>query len=324
MSLEKQVFHWLERHASRTVPPPLGPGDDASVLAASSHPLVVTTDMLMDGTDFLGELVTPEQIAYKSLAVNLSDIAAMGCEPYGAFLSLALPRSTSSMWLDRFLAEIVNVTTAFQCPLLGGDTNVWEHPLAISVTMLGRPFLLAEPGASAAGSSVWLRGSAKVGDRLLVSGRLGGSILGHHLSFEPRLRLARCCAAAGCVHAAMDISDGTALDAFRMADASQLGVVIRLSALPISAAARELSRRELCEVFPVRAGSPWEHALYDGEDFELLLAVAELDVSQLKSQAAPADVTLTDIGYFVDQPGLWLEDHDGEVRKSDPGGFWHT
>jgi thiamine-monophosphate kinase len=143
---------------------------------------------------------------------------------------------------------------------------------------------------------------------------LGGSILGHHLDFEPRIEEALWLAEGGKIKAGMDISDGLSLDLWRMSQASGLGAELMVSKIPIAAAAAEVAGAD---------GRPaLEHALSDGEDFELLLA-AEPGVATELEATQPLECGLTVIGRFVAEPGLWLVDHDGKRTPIEPRGFQH-
>ena len=150
---------------------------------------------------------------------------------------------------------------AFNTPIIGGDTNSWPGKLTLSITLLGE--------ASPLGPV--LRSGARPGDWLLVTGPLGGSILGKHLDFTPRVAEARRLQQVSSIHAMIDISDGLAGDLNHICGESRCGAILRSEAIPISSAAREM-----------RDGrAPLEHALTDGEDFELLLAVAPSDAARL-------------------------------------------
>src|SRR6185503_14245686 len=166
----------------------IGPGDDCAALAPPTRPLLVTTDMLMDGVDFVAAEVGPRRVGRKAMAANLSDIAAMAGNPVAAVVSVALPRRAGD-FAEQLYLGLRDVADAFRVPVVGGDTNSWAGPLVISVTALGE----------ATDRGPVRRGGARPGDWLFVTGPLGGSILGHHLDFTPRVREALA------LHAAADL-----------------------------------------------------------------------------------------------------------------------
>lgn len=279
----------------------LGVGDDCAVLAAPSRPLLVTTDMLMDGTDFWLAEVGPRRAGRKAMAANLSDIAAMAGVPVAAVVSLALPQSDGAVAEELYLG-LREMADRFNVPIVGGDTNSWMGKLVVAVTVLGE---VTERG-------IVRRSGAQVGDWLFVTGPLGGSILGHHLDFTPRideaLRLHECVA----LHAMIDISDGLAADVNHICQESGCGAVLRADAIPISPAAIELSRQT--------QKTPLDHALEDGEDFELVFAVSPEDGRKLQQE--PPLPGLCKIGECVGS-GLWLEDASGQRQPLAPRGWEH-
>ena len=309
MSLETDLINWLTDNLPPGLRCVIGLGDDAAVLKPSDRSMVVTTDMLTDGVDFLLDEVDPGLIGHKALGVNLSDLAAMAAEPIAVFVSLALPRAGSKKFsplqlaIELYqgmlpLAELLGVTIA------GGDTNTWDGALVISITAIGE----TTPRGPLR------RSGAKVGDQLLVTGDLGGSILGKHLHVEPRVREAQLLLEQYELHAAIDISDGLALDASRMASASGCGIELNTVSIPISAAAHELSQTS--------RKTPLEHALGDGEDFEILLAVPSEETARLLA-AQPLAVPITRIGEFIAKPGLWKTEPDGTCTPLSPTGYQH-
>ena len=284
----------------------VGPGDDAAVLAwRNDRHCVVTTDMLMDGVDFQLGVDEPERIGRKSLAVNLSDLAAMGAEPVGAVVSLALPRAGGLELAKRLYAGLLPLAAEFKCPIVGGDTNSWDGPLVISVTALGRT----------TDGRLLKRSGAQPGDAIVVTGEFGGSILGKQFDFTPRVRLALDLAKHEEVHAAMDVSDGLSLDLSRVCAESGCGAVLRLDAIPIAEAAHELARRD------PKSGSALDHALSDGEDFELILAMPRADAERVVRDQGTDPLEI--IGEFVAERGLWSIDAAGKRTPLIPRGYEH-
>ena len=285
----------------------LGPGDDAAILnLAGRSDCVVTVDMLTDGVDFRLGQADPRRIGRKSLAVNLSDLAAMAAMPIAALVALAIPRSADALLPVELFEGLIDLAESYDVAIAGGDTNTWDGPLAISVTAIGQ----------VGPSGPLLRSGAKPGHRIFVTGALGGSILGHHFDFEPRVREALWLKERYPIEAGIDISDGLTLDLARLAQESGCGALVELARVPISAAARELSASSGADATAL------DHALSDGEDFELILAVPPEAAAKLEGMQV-LSARLTSIGQFVAEPGLWAVGQGGERRPLEPRGFEH-
>lgn len=287
----------------------IGVGDDAALLAAPREGLVVTTDLLVDGVHFHSQEHTPERIGRKALAVNLSDLAAMAARPAGCVVSLALPREAPSGgdlvgYAARLIEGMLPLASRHDCPIAGGDTNIGPGPLVVSVTAFGEP---TERG-------VLRRDSAQVGDWLLVTGSLGGSLSGKHLDFEPRVQEALWLREHGDLHAGMDLTDGLGIDARRLAEASGLGLVIDAAMIPISDDATRASGAS--------GRSPLDHALGDGEDFELLFAAPPEAARDLLTKTE-LDCGVTRIGEFTAERGLFLRESDGARKPLPSVGYEH-
>ncbi len=305
--MERDLVRWLCKRLPAHPRMLVGPGDDAAILRTSDGAnLVATTDMLMDGVDFELARHEPERIGRKALAVNLSDLAAMAATPVAALVSLALPRRGGEALAKRLYEGMLPLAVELDCPIAGGDTNSWDGPLVISVTALGE--VPAERR--------WLRSGAQPGDAILVTGEFGGSILARQFAFTPRIREALSFAATTTVHAAIDVSDGLSLDLSRLCEASGCGANVNLAAVPISADAQRLAEQ------PGDGATALEHALSDGEDFELILAVPPLAAGVLIAHQ-PSNVRVTRIGEFVSQPGLFSKLPDGTTQPLSARGFEH-
>jgi len=264
--MELEFVAWLIERFGKTPRGPLrvGIGDDAAVLEIEpDQELVVTTDMLMEGVHFDSSQQPLALIGRKAVAVGLSDLAAMAARPLAAFVSLALPAESAERTAPCLIEAMADIAQQFDCVLAGGDTNCWSQPLVIDVCLVG-----CCPQGTA-----WLRRGARPGDQLVVTGSLGGSLLGKHLSFEPRVRQALYLRQHYCVHAACDLSDGLALDLRRLCKASGCGALLQAEAIPVSEAAHQAARSS--------GRTPLEHALGDGEDFELLLALPPQEAQRL-------------------------------------------
>ncbi|HEY1186092.1 MAG TPA: thiamine-phosphate kinase [Gemmata sp.] len=297
---EFEYIAWLRAQTPSDARVLIGPGDDCAALAPPTRELLVTTDMLMDGTDFILSEVGARRVGRKAMAVNLSDIAAMAGVPTAAVVSVALPRGEGELAVELYLG-LREMADAFGVPIAGGDTNTWNDRLVISVTALGE--------ATARGPV--RRNGAQKGDWLFVTGPLGGSILGHHLDFTPRVCEALALHEAVPLRAMCDISDGLAADLNHICEESRCGAVLFAGAVPIAAAAHELSHTS--------GRAPLQHALSDGEDFELVFAVSPADGEKLLR--APPVPGLTKIGECV-EAGLWLETN-GERQPLAPAGWVH-
>ncbi len=293
---------WLRRRTPLDRRILVGPGDDTAVLSVpGDRPWLITTDMLLDGSCFRLEEAGPRRVGRKAMAVNLSDIAAMAGIPVAAVVSVGLPRRGGRALAEELYLGVREVADAFDTPIVGGDTNSWDGPLVISVTLHGQA---TERGPV-------LRKGAKPGDWAFVTGPLGGSILGHHLDFTPRVREALLLHQAVDLHAMIDISDGLARDAWHLCEESGCGLVLRAESIPIADAARQMSDDR----------SPLEHALGDGEDFELIFAVDAADGRRLLETQPVQGIELHYVGEFVEQ-GLWLE-RDGQREPLAPCGYVH-
>jgi thiamine-monophosphate kinase len=286
----------------------VGPGDDAAVLElARRGSCVVTSDMLSDGVDFLLDRCDPRLVGRKALAVNLSDLAAMAARPVAAVVALMLPRAGALALAQKLYDGLLPLAAEFGVAIAGGDTNTWDGGLVLSVTAVGE---VTEHGS-------WLRSGAQPGDEIIVTGRFGGSLLGRHLEFTPRLSEALVLNARYNIRAATDVSDGLSLDLSHIGEESGCGAVLEPGAVPIADDAYRLAEREGGRT------SPLEHALSDGEDFELILAVPPDEARRLLLDQ-PLGVPLTRIGEFVAEPGLWISAPNGARSPLAPRGYRHV
>lgn len=316
-------FGLLARLRERLASPYLG--DDAAVLPVPpGRHVLATVDVQVDGIHFLRDVMTPQQIGRRAIAVNVSDIAAMGGTPRYALLSLLLPASTETSWVEALYDGVRAETSRWDMTTAGGNLSQTGGPLAVDVTVLGD----VDPAL------VLRRGGAIPGDVLLVTGDLGRSAAGlrllHHggesarrfrslvesyCTPTPRVREGQVFAHTRAVHAAMDLSDGLASDIHRLAEESGVGARIDAAALPISsevrAAAAELGIDAL------------DLALRGGEDFELLLAAPPRAVSTLTAAVAVAGTSLSYIGGVRPAAdGVMLRSDDGVLRPL-TGGWDH-
>lgn len=299
---EFDYIRWL-RERTPTHPRVLvGPGDDCAVLRPSKAPLLVKTDMLLENAHFILEQAGPRRVGRKAMAVNLSDIAAMGGTPVAAVVSVGLRRGGSQQLAEELYLGMREIADQFDTAIVGGDTNTWDGGLVVSVALLG----------DAGPQGPILRAGAKPGDWLLVTGPLGGSVLGKHLDFTPRIAEALELQRHATIHAMLDISDGLAADVNHICEESGCGAVLAAERIPIADAAQTMNDGR----------APLEHALGDGEDFELVFAVAPDDGRRLLETQPVSGITLAWIGECLPAPGLFL-DENGQRRPLAPLGYVH-
>jgi thiamine-monophosphate kinase len=327
--MELPFLHWLRENIPPAPNIALGIGDDAALLnQRTGKQTVVTTDMLMDGVDFIAaQGVSPQDrqdwaqiVGRKALAVNLSDLAAMGAKPVAAFVSLAVLRdgkpAETLEFTKRLMQGVQLLADEFGCAIAGGDTNSWLGPLVISITAIGE----VDTGMG------WLRSGARPGDAILVTGSFGGSLrFGRHLTFTPRVREALQLRSMNAeIHAAIDVSDGLSLDLSRIAEASKCGACVHVAKIPIHADAIDRERKHEDGSISVLLDGlpPLQNALSDGEDFELILAVPPHEAERLLRDQ-PLDIRLTQIGWFTAEPGLTQQLPSGEVLPLQPRGYEH-
>jgi thiamine-monophosphate kinase len=254
----------------------VGPGDDCAVLRADDPEkvLLLKTDCVVAGVHFTAD-AKPSAVGWKAMARPLSDFAGMSGLPQFALVTIAVPPETSVHWIAALYRGLEKAARAFDVSIVGGETSTTRGPAMISVSLAG----WAEPDR-------WVpRSGAKSGDELFVTGRLGGSIGGHHLRFTPRIAESRWLTARFDVHAMMDLSDGIGADLPRLAAASGVNFELDEPALP---------RNHRCSIHA---------AMTDGEDYELLFAVAPGTSARLQRawRRKFPKLPLTRIGRFVEK-----------------------
>jgi thiamine-monophosphate kinase len=298
---ELALIDWIRQRASSAPSLQLGIGDDCAVWKPTSEQLLFTTDVLMEDVDFRIADTSPRLIGRKAMAVNLSDIAAMAGRPLAALVGVALPKSRGFDFARDLHEGLQSLANEFDVAIIGGDTNTWDGPLVISVTLIGE----------ATKRGPVRRSGAKPGDWLFVTGPLGGSILGHHLTFTPRIREALELHRLVELHAMIDLSDGLTADLHHLLDESHVGATLLSDSIPISDAARRMTDER----------PPLDHALSDGEDFELLFAVSPTDGERLMSRSE--SIQAIHIGTIDAEPGCRLQPSNGEIEPLARGGWEH-
>jgi thiamine-monophosphate kinase len=271
------------------------PGDDLAVLKWQADDLlIVGADQVLDGVHFDSSRHAMRAIGRKAMNRNLSDCAAMGCLPAAAVATVALPKSVDIAYAKELYLGLREAADPYLCPIVGGDTGSWNGKLVLTVTILGR----------SGGVKPVTRAGAKPGDGIFVTGHLGGSILGRHMTFEPRVFLGRQLAETGLVSAMIDLSDGLSRDLGHICRESGVGAVIDAAAVPVHDDAVEMRRD---------GHSPLEHALHDGEDYELLFTAREGSFGTMAKR----------IGMITASPGIWLQSGD-QHEPLEPKGWEHT
>jgi thiamine-monophosphate kinase len=280
---------------------PIGIGDDMAEIRFNGRPVLITTDMLLDGVHFDLKTTTLKQVGYKAMATSLSDCAAMATIPVAAVVAVALPKNFGIKELKEMHYGLLEAGDKYGCAIVGGDITKWSanQPLAINVAMLSRP----------GKNKPVRRSTARVGDIICVTGTLGGSIFGKHLYFEPRVAEALKIAQMVKIHSMMDISDGLSTDLNRICNQSGVGAVLHEELIPISTAAK-------------RTANPLDAALNDGEDFELLFTVSPKDCRKLLSQWNEF-VPVTAIGEIEKKRGMRIKRLNGRTVKLAVKGYDH-
>jgi len=276
----------------------VGIGDDAAVLRRDKKSYwLLTADMLVESVHFATR-ENRQRVGYKAVAVSVSDIAAMGGLPKYALISVGVPPRQAGRTVAQLAKGFARASRMFGIAVIGGDTNR-SGRLVLDVTVVG----------AVERRHLVLRSGGRDKDILFVSGPLGGSRARRHLSFVPRLEAARFLVKHFKVNAMMDLSDGLAKDLGRMARASHLGAVLDAKSIPVHRHARGI-----------------DAALYDGEDFELLVSLPESEGERLLHQVRRKKTPLRfyPVGRLTRRVrGVWLSDRHGRRRRLGSGGFAH-
>ncbi len=298
--------------------PLAGPGglnlaDDAAVFAPpAGRDFVIAADAMVQGIHFLAD-DSADLVARKLLRTNLSDLAAMGADPLGYLTTISVPRDTPDAWFAGFAAGLAQDQAEFGLRVLGGDCTSTPGPISLSLTILGQ----VAPGQAV------LRSGALPGDGIWVSGTIGDGALGllaarnevadadgyladrYHLP-RPRLGLAR----HDLVRACMDVSDGLVQDLGHLCRAAGIGAEVSAALLPLSGAARQLNRLELC--------------LTGGDDYELVMAIAPARELDFSSHAQACGIAVTRIGTFkAGEPQVCVIGENGQPLTLSRSGWSH-
>jgi thiamine-monophosphate kinase len=313
---EKALIARIRRAAKKGSRISIGIGDDCAVLPIPpGHEALVTTDFSLEGIHFRRDWHPPESVGHRCLARGLSDIAAMGGIPIAAFLSLALPAMLPQKWVDRFTQGLLRLANANGLTLAGGDTAESPSGILADIVVLG-----SVPKGAAV-----LRSGARPGDRIFVTGELGGSAAAlrrlmqkpkkrlnpknfpRHFFPEPRLTLGRILREKKLASAMIDISDGLSTDLAHICEESGVGAELRAEAIPLALIAHLSVPVDL------------ETALHGGEDYELLFT------SRSAKNIPPhlASVRVTEIGRIVNGNKIMLVDSSHRACALVSGGWEH-
>ena len=263
----------------------VGIGDDCAVIPDGEESILVTTDMLLEDIHFIRDAISPEELGYKSLAVNLSDIAAMGGTPIGSFLSMAIPSNIEVSYLDSFMEGYHSLSAKYKVPLLGGDTTKSSDKITINVCVLGR----------IRNDQIKYRKDAVAGDAICVTGPLGDSAAGleavlkhtentnliktlkrkHHKP-EPRIYEGSFLSSNPEVHAMMDISDGLASDLKHILELSDVSAEVNINTIPVSDEFKMACKQYSWDYDKLLVGV--------GEDYELLFTVDDKSFDKLNRE----------------------------------------
>lgn len=304
-----------------------GIGDDAAAFRTDGRLLsLITTDLLVERVHFLREAISGRDLGYKSLAVNLSDIAAMGGRAREAFVSIAIPEDCELDYLDDIFRGMKALAARYAVNILGGDTTGSFTDLIINIAVYG----------DVPETEILRRDTARPGDAIFTTGCLGDSRAGLHLILdrtpadtpeleslraahlrpEPHLSEGRLLASIGGVRAAIDVSDGLSSDLAHILEESKVGARIRAEQLPISDSLRHYCRRF--------AKSPVEYALSGGEDYVLLItAAAERSADVAAAFATAFGRPLHAIGEITDSMAMELVGPDATTTPIAPSGWDH-
>lgn len=283
----------------------IGIGDDAAATVPTPGCLTLTTsDMLLEGVHFDLAWSTPATLGRKSLAVNLSDIAAMGGTPRWFLLSLAIPPALPVEFIESFVQGMLELAAEHNVTLIGGDTCSSRSGLVISVTLMGeqRPERIVTRGGARPGDIVFVTGTlgdAALGLEMLKKGERNGIAVERHLAPTPRVREGLALAESGLASAMIDISDGLAADLGHILEMSRTGARLLLDEIPLSPFYRENVGRH--------ASDPYRLALAGGEDYELLFTAPPVARDGVLAACRDCGATVTAIGEITEPSGLEID-----------------
>lgn len=321
-------FGFIDRIRPQTLVRPEGVikgiGDDCAVCRGTSDRVsLLTTDMLVEDVHFQRHAISPYRLGRKSIAVNLSDIAAMGGNPKEALVSIAIPDTVSVEYLDSIYEGMKSIAREFDVNLLGGDTTSAPLHLVINVALVGE----------AKEEEVLYRSGAKQGDVIFLTGPVGASAAGldillsnrsfegqdallqAHLDPYPHVKAGRIIAGRRVAHSMIDVSDGLAGDLGHICTESEVGAIIEEGKIPTTD-----GFRAYCERFHL---DPRRLTIHVGEDYVLLGTVPEKWAGRVEAALKAGGCEFFPIGRIVAEPGIRLLSRDGSASEISPSGWDH-
>jgi thiamine-monophosphate kinase len=309
---EKALIDRIRRQAGKLPGVVAGIGDDCAVLRlAAGHDVLVTTDFTLEGVHFRREWHAAEVVGHRCLARGLSDIAAMGGEPVAAFLSLALPGDLAQKWVDGFLRGLLRLARRYKVTLAGGDTAQSPAGVLADIVVLG---------SAPKGKGV-RRSGARPGDRIYVTGELGGAVAAlellragkkvraadfpRHFWPEPRIEVGKFLRRKNLASAMIDISDGLSTDLAHICEESGVGAEIEAEAIPLARVGKRAVKLEF--------------ALHGGDEYELIFTAR----AGRRVPRRIAGVAVTEVGRIVRSAGIALVNSDGKQTRLRPQGWQH-
>lgn len=299
-------------------------GDDCAVLKSTDGSVILlTTDMLVENIHFRCDRTTPFQLGRKSLAVNISDIAAMGGNPKEALVAIAIPDETEIEFLDGLYDGIKSMAAEYDINLLGGDTVSSPKNLVISITLMGE----------AAEDEVLYRSGATVSDVIFLTGTVGSSaagldvaiknrqfdekdlLLAAHFDPVPHVKAGLIIASSKAANSLIDVSDGVSSDLRHICEKSGVGAIIEFNKVPLTE-----PFREYCEKYGLALE---KLALHGGEDYVLLGTAPENSIGTLERALKSDDCIIFPIGRITNEKGIRVQHEDGSVREVNNSGFDH-
>jgi thiamine-monophosphate kinase len=306
---ELSLIEWIRARFAEGLSRPatgkliVGPGDDVAVIGLGREKVALKTDVVVAGVHFEAG-ASARAVGWKAMARSISDLAATAAMPSAAVAAVALGEPGGRAWAEELYLGLEDCARRYGSPVVGGDFASASGPTVVAVSVVGR--FDCEPV---------LRKGAAPGDALYVTGELGGSILGRHLSFEPRLAEGLFLGRSGLGSAMIDVSDGLATDLRHLCRESSVGAVIEEANIPISDAARKRAA--------ATRHRPLDHALADGEDYELLFTVRPAEVERLEREwPGPARIKRIG-GMTAPGSGILIRGSGGTERPLLLRGFEH-